>query len=94
MKKVNWEEVSDITLAICMGMLIALAPVSGVLILIYLHDNYPPIKWIGYGGLIITVASIIIVCITSLIAFICKHKKRKKRKYVQPKVIIKEDVVV
>ena len=94
MKKVNWENVSDITLAICMGMLIALAPYSGVLILISLHDNYPPIKWIGYGGLGITVTSIIIACITSLISFICNHKKCKKQKYVQPKVIIKEDVVV
>ena len=94
MKKVNWEEVNDITSAISLTMLIALAPCSLVLLLISLHDNYPPIKWIGYGGLGITVASIIISGITLLIGFICKRKKNKKQKYVEPKVVIRGLVVV
>ena len=94
MKKVDWEEVSDITLAICMGLLISLAPMSGLLILMSLHDNYPPIKWIGYSCLGIMIASIIVACITSFIGFIRNRKKNKKQKYVQPKVVITEDIVV
>lgn len=94
MKKINWEEVRDITSEITLAMLIVLAPFSGLLILMSLRDNYPPIKWMGYGGLTITVASIIIAGITSLIGFICNRKKNKKQKYVQPKDIILEDVVV
>lgn len=94
MKKINWEEVRDITSEITLAMLIVLAPFSGLLILMSLRDNYPPIKWMGYGGLAITVACIIIAGITSLIGFIYNRKKNKKQKYVQPKDIILEDIVV
>lgn len=94
MKKVDWEEVRDIMSEITLAMFIVLAPFSGLLILMSLRDNYPPIKWMGYGGLVITVASIIITCITSLFGFICKYKKNNKQKYVQPKVVIMEDIVV
>lgn len=94
MKKVNWERVRDFIFDLCFVILIVFGFFGVTMFAIYLHDKSEPAKifmFVGFGLIILSVLGMIII---PIIDFACKHKKRKKQKYVQPKVIIKEDVVV
>ena len=94
MKKVNWENIRYIIFYVCMGLLIVIGPWTGVMFLIYIHDKYETLRNYAFTGLGITSVSIVIGFITSLVDFVCEHKKRKKLEYGQQRVIIEEDIVV
>ncbi len=94
MKKVNWERVRDFIFYLCSAMLIVFGFFLMTMFAIYLHDKSETAKFfmfVVFGLIILSALGMIII---PIIDFICDHKKRKKLKYVQRKVITREDVVV
>lgn len=94
MKKVDWENVRYIIFYVCLGLIIVFGTWTVVLFFIYTHDKYETLRNYAFTGLGVTSVSIVIGFITSLVDYVCEHKKRKKLEYVQQRVIIEEDIVV
>lgn len=78
MKKVNWEEVRECIFYLSCSLLIVFSAYSLAMVTIYLHDKYEPVKIFIFICFGLTVISVLGMIITSLVDFLCEHKKRKK----------------
>ena len=94
MKKVYWRRVSDFIFDLCFVMLMVFGFFGMTMFAICLHDKSEPAKIFMFVGFGIVILSILGMITIPIIDFTCEHKKRKKQKYVQRKVIIWEDIVV